>query len=65
MIVAFTGVVFFVQQVKSRPLNFNYTGYTEKYELYEIKSKEAQKEILGPNIFQVMNSFDNHIWLNF
>lgn len=52
-------------QMKSRPVDFSYTGHTTQYARLEQRSKEIQKEILGEKVYQIMVRFDNSIGLNF
>lgn len=59
------GASLFVFQVKTRQFDFNYTGFSSKYNEYELKSKEIQKEILGEKIYQLMVKLDNSIPLYF
>lgn len=52
-------------QINTRTFDFNYTGHTTKYNQYELKSKELQKEILGKKLYYYMEKFDQKISLNF
>lgn len=52
-------------QMNSRYFDFNYTGGAKHYQQYEQKSKEIQKEILGPKVYSIMENFDNSMNLNF
>ncbi len=60
-----TGLVLSLIQVKTRGFDFNYTGHTPKYQEYEQKSKEIQKDILGVTVYNLMLEFDNNMSLNF
>jgi len=64
-VVFILGVTLSVFQIKSREFDFNYYGYTQKYQQFELKSKEIQKQILGKNLFNTMVKFDNKIPVNF
>jgi inner membrane protein len=59
------GLTLTIIQIKSRDFDFNYTGHTPNYDVYENKSKELQKEILGDRIYNYMVSLDNKIPVNF
>ncbi len=59
------GVSLSVFQVKTRSFDFNYIGHTPRYEEYEKKSKEVQKQILGNKLYNFMLKFDNRIPINF
>ncbi len=59
------GLTLSLIQVKTRGFDFNYTGHTLKYQEYEQKSKEIQKEILGGTVYNLMLEFDNKMSLNF
>ncbi|MEA3444540.1 MAG: metal-dependent hydrolase [Bacteroidota bacterium] len=65
IIIFLTGFTLSVYQIKTRGFNFNYIGHTSKYQEYEIKSKEIQKQILGEKIFLIMEDFDNRLKFNF
>ena len=52
-------------QIKTREFNFNYGGHNSRYEEFEMKSKEIQKQILGNKLFNFMVKFDNKIPINF
>ena len=52
-------------QVMTRPIDFNYTGHTQKYNVYEQESKEIQKDILGESLYRIMVDIDNMIPLYF
>ncbi|MCG8305865.1 MAG: metal-dependent hydrolase [Cytophagales bacterium] len=52
-------------QIKTRGFDFNYTGHTTRYDEFEVKSKELQRDILGPGIYNYMEKLDNKIPLNF
>lgn len=59
------GVAFSLFQIKTRDFEFNYLGHTTRYEEFENKSKEIQKQILGNKLFDLMVKFDNKIPINF
>ncbi len=59
------GLLGFIYQIKTRPIDFSYTGHTNKFEEFEKQSKLIQKEILGDQLFEFMNEVDNRIPLNF
>ncbi len=48
-------------QIRTRSFDFSYSGHTPKYPMYEAKSKELQREILGNRLYEWMESFDNHL----
>lgn len=52
-------------QIKTRGFDFAYSGHTSKYQEYEIKSKEIQKEILGERVYSIMEKFDNKLRIYF
>ncbi len=52
-------------QVKTRQFDFKYSGYTNKYQEFEKKSKQIQKEILGDKIYNLMEKFDNKLKIYF
>jgi hypothetical protein len=58
-----SGLIFF--QIFSRPVDFNYKGFTDEFNKYELKSKEIQKEILGDGLYDIMEKIDNKIPFNF
>jgi inner membrane protein len=60
-----TGLGLLLYQINHRPLNFNYTGHSNKYDLYEKQSLEIQKSILGNTTYNLMRKFDNHVKVNF
>lgn len=59
------GIVLFLIQMNTRPVDFAYTGHTVNYQKMEQSSKQIQKEILGDRLFQFMMYLDNKIPLNF
>lgn len=59
------GFMLSVKQIKTRSVDFSYTGFTRQFTEYEKKSKEVQKEILGKRIYELMNGLDNKIPFNF
>lgn len=52
-------------QIKTRNYDFAYSGNTNKYNEFEQKSKELQKEILGAKIYMAMETFDNKLSIYF
>lgn len=65
LFVFFTGFLLCVYQIQNRSFNFNYSGQTIQYAVYEQKSKDIQKEILGDKLFLFMSWFDNKLKINF
>jgi hypothetical protein len=64
--IIFIGSLFAINyQINHRDFDFNYTGFAKKYEQYELKSKEIQKQILGPKLYLKMSKFDNKVKVNF
>lgn len=59
------GFVIALYQIKTRGFDFSYEGNTTKFDLYEQKSKEIQKQILGDGINECMVGFDNKVKVNF
>ena len=59
------GLSCFIYQIQTRPVDFSYTGHTNKFEEFEKQSKQIQKEILGDRLFEIMTEVDNNIPLNF
>lgn len=59
------GLTLFLVQIKTRGYDFNYSGHTPKYQGYEQKSKEIQKQLLGDTVYNLMFEFDNKMSLNF
>ena len=59
------GFVMIIYQIKTRTFDFNYEGHTTKYDFYEQKSKEIQKQILGTKLYGFMVGFDNKLKINF
>lgn len=59
------GLSCFMYQIKTRPLDFSYSGHSHKYQEFELQSKEIQKEILGERLYNIMTDIDNRIPLNF
>lgn len=52
-------------QIKNRPYDFAYSGYTTKYQQFEATSKALQKDILGDRLFMWMEKFDNRLKIYF
>jgi inner membrane protein len=59
------GFVLIVLQIRTRNYDFNYTGFTPRYNEFEMKSKEIQKEILGEKLYRIMDNLDNKIPFHF
>lgn len=59
------GLTLVVVQIKTRPYDFAYSGYTSKYAEFETKSKAVQKAILGEQVFGLMERFDNRLKIYF
>lgn len=59
------GLVLFLIQINTRTVDFSYSGHTANYDKFEIQSKDIQREILGKKLFELMNTIDNKIPLNF
>lgn len=55
----------FMFQIKTRPIDFSYTGHSTNYNTYEAQSKQIQKDILGDKLYNFMMSIDNKMPLNF
>ena len=58
-------VLLFCKQIITRPIDFNYSGHTTRYNEFERASLEIQKEILGDDLYEVMWFLDSKIPLNF
>lgn len=56
-------VIFF--QINSRQYDYNYVNFASNYDELETHSKEEQKRILGPSLYNVMETFDRMLPLNF
>lgn len=52
-------------QIKTREFSFAYSGHSDQFQLYETKSKELQKEILGKKLYVIMANFDRKIKVSF
>lgn len=59
------GFTFALIQINTRPVDFAYKGSTSRYNEFEEKSKEIQKEILGTKLYNMMESFDNKLRIYF
>lgn len=58
------GVGLYLTQMFSRPLDFQYSGFSGHHKVWSIneaKSKEIQKEILGEDLYEFMEALDNEI----
>jgi len=65
VVVFCVGLILSVSLIKTRGFDFNYFGHTAKYQDYEKKSKEIQRQVLGDKLYLIMEKFDNKIRLNF
>ena len=66
MVVVFIiGVALSVYQVNTRNYDFAYSENTNKYQEYELASKQIQKDILGIRLYNVMENFDNKLKIYF
>lgn len=52
-------------QIYSRDYDFSYSGHTIRYQEFEKKSKEVQREIIGEKAFQWMEAFDKKLKIYF
>ncbi|MFN8415745.1 MAG: metal-dependent hydrolase [Cytophagaceae bacterium] len=52
------GVALSFYQIKHRGFDFAYSGHAVNYELYELKSKDIQKQLLGKKVFSMMEKLD-------
>jgi inner membrane protein len=52
-------------QIKTREYDFSYTAHTNRYQEFEHKSKEVQKNILGDQLFHLIENFDNRLGIYF
>jgi len=59
------GFSFAIIQIKTRDFDFAYTGHSTRYQEFEDKSKQLQKEILGNKLFRLMENFDNKLKIYF
>ena len=55
------GLLLSLYQIKTRNYNFAYEGHTPQYAVYENKSKEIQKKILGETVFHWMEQLDKKL----
>jgi membrane-bound metal-dependent hydrolase YbcI (DUF457 family) len=62
-----TGFILSLILIKTRGFDFNYKGQITKakYEQYENKSKEIQRELLGDKVFNFMSRVDKKLPVNF
>jgi len=60
-----TGFIMIFIQIKTRQYDFSYSGHTKQYQIFEQQSKRLQKEILGNDLYKIMEKFDNSIRVNF
>ena len=65
VLILITGFTWVFWQIKTREFNFAYSGHSNKFQFYETKSKELQKNILGENLYKLMEIFDNKIKVSF
>lgn len=59
------GVALYLVQINTRPVDFLYSGHTNKFNSFEVQSMDIQKEILGDHLYQIMVDFDNKLPLHF
>lgn len=59
------GLTLVLIQIKSRDCDFSYSGNTNRYQEFENRSKEIQKDILGDDLFYLMERFDNKLKIHF
>lgn len=59
------GFSFATIQIKTRDYDFAYSGNTTRYQEFEDKSKQIQKEILGYRLYRMMERFDNKLRIYF
>ncbi|MBN2570594.1 MAG: metal-dependent hydrolase [Ignavibacteriales bacterium] len=52
-------------QIKTRDFDFAYSGHSIRYQEFEDKSKQQQKEILGDKLYRMMENFDNKLNIYF
>ena len=58
------GAFLFIYQLKTRPVNFQYKGYSEHHEVWQTNerlSKAIQRQILGNDLYEFMEKIDNEI----
>ena len=62
--VLFMATCVYLYQINHRNYDFNYTGFSGHHATWlenEEKSKKIQKEILGDDLYMIMQRFDNSI----
>tara|TARA_Y100000739_G_C20575504_1_gene450047 strand:- start:667 stop:1467 length:801 start_codon:yes stop_codon:yes gene_type:complete len=62
LVVVLVATTVFFRQMAYRTHDFNYTGFSGHHAVWqanEKKSKQIQKQILGDNLYQIMEQFDN------
>lgn len=65
IVVFLIGLTIVIVQIKTRDNDYAYSGHTVKYQEFEDKSKHEQKEILGDQLYQLMEKIDNRLKINF
>jgi inner membrane protein len=55
------GLSLFLYQIKTRTIDFSYSGLTNNYAEMETQSKEIQKTILGKRLYTFMEALDQKI----
>lgn len=55
------GVSLMLFQIRHRPMDFSYEGFSKNYSVFEKQSKEIQKNILGKNLYRFMENLDKKI----
>lgn len=59
------GVLLFIVQINSRPVDFSYQNHAVDYPAKEQASKDIQREILGDKLYSIMSEIDEAIPLYF
>lgn len=59
------GLALIVYQMNSRPVDFSYTGHTDRYAEMEKQSKQIQEDILGEKLYSIMERFDRFLPMYF
>jgi inner membrane protein len=52
-------------QIHQRDFSFAYSGYTKRYDEYERKSLDIQREILGEKLYKIMVNVDHKLTIYF
>ena len=59
------GFCFTAYRTQTRGFDFNYFGNTSRYQEYELKSKDIQKELLGRKLYKIMETIDGNLPIYF